>query len=167
MKILDYNQVKNETTLDIYFYDNEKKDFLPKAQNITIKGRDIYFLSYVLNFEYSQIETGKKNNIVIPYKIFSEEIAKDNGIILNIKDSIGVPYAFRRSETDIYGISKTTYDEQLLSLSEFLKNKKAAKEAGVRSFTGNFVHYNKQIYKGLELIIWVEQTGGIVLKEPF
>ncbi len=165
MNITSYNPATNETSLNIYFYDNEKEDYLQKPQSITIKGRDIYFLSYVLNFEYSQIETGTKKNIVIPYKIFSEEIAQDNGILLNITDSIGVPYAFKRSEADIYGISKTTYDKQLLNISEFMTNKDAAKKAGIRSFSGNFVHYNKQIYRGLELVIWVEQTGGIVLKE--
>jgi len=165
MKIIDYNFATNETNLNIYFYDNEKEEYLQKPQSITIKGRDIYFLSYVLNFEYSQIESGKKTNIAIPYKIFSEEVAQDSGILLNIADSIGVPYAFKRSEADIYGMDKTTYDKQLLSISEFMTDKNAAKKAGIRSFTGNFVHYNKQIYKGLELIIWVEQTGGIVLKE--
>jgi len=165
MKIISYDQVTNETSLNIYFYDNEIEDYLQKPQSIEIKGRDIYFLSYVLNFEYSQIETGKNKNIVIPYKIFSEEVAQDNGILLNITDSIGIPYAFKRSEEDIYGMSKTTYDNQLLNISEFITDKNVAKKAGIRSFTGNFVHYNKQIYKGLELIIWVEQTGGIVLKE--
>ena len=46
-----------------------------------------------------------------------------------------------------------------------MRDEKKEKKEGIRSFTGNFVHYNKQIYNGLELVVWVEQTGGIVLKE--
>ncbi len=165
IKIVEYNETTNMTDLDISFYDYEKKAYNKNSQNIKIKGHDIYFLSYVLNFEYSEIVTNAKKNIVIPYKIFSEEVPKDKGILLQVKDSLGIPYAFHRAEEDIYGISKTTFDAQLLKISEYMTNGTAAKKAGIRSFWGNYVHYNKPIYKGLTLIVWVEQTGGIILKE--
>ena len=165
LKILNIDEVNNLTTLKVHFYDNEKDSYIPQTQEITIKGQQIYFLSYVLNFDYSEIETGKKRNIVIPYKIFSEVIPSDDGIVLNVKDSLGIPYIFHRDEEEIFGLTHETYNERLKEIGTFMTDKKKARDAGVRSFWGNFVHYDKQLRKGQVIYIWVEQTGGLVIKD--
>lgn len=163
--ITDYTEPLNQSKLEVYYFNHQTKKYNPEPQKIEIKGKDIYFLAHVLNFEYSKIESGKNFNIAIPYKIFSDEVAQNNGIMLTPTDSLGIPYAFKRNENDIFGISADEYNSQILELAKFFETPETARKAGVRSFTGNFVHYPKQIFKGLEFEIWVQQTGGIVLKE--
>ena len=92
LEITDVDYVNNETSLNIHYYDYAYDDYLPDYQSIKIAGKDIYFLNYVMNFEYSEIESGKKRNLVLPYKIFSEEVSKDDGIKLQTTDSLGIPY---------------------------------------------------------------------------
>ena len=165
LEILNIDEINNETTLRVHFFDYEKDDYISETQEISIEGQQIYFMAYVLNFDYSEIETGTKKNIVIPNKIFSELVPSDKGYTLNIKDSIGVPYIFHRAEKDVFGLTIETYNERIKEISSFIEDKDKAREAGIRSFWGNFVHYDKKLRKGMKIIIWVEQTGGLVIKE--
>jgi len=165
IEVKDVNLLTNETNLEISFYDNEKKSYLDNKQEITILGNDIYFLSYVLNFDYSEIESGDKKNIVIPYKIFTDKVASKDGIILDVKDENGVPFIFHRNDEDVYGINLDTYNLRLKEISELMLDDKKAKEAGVRSFYEAAPHNFKVLKKGQKITIWVEQTGGLVIKE--
>ena len=165
LEILNIDEVNNKTTLKVHFFDYEKDIYIPETQEIIIDGQQIYFMAYVLNFDYSEIETGTKKNIVIPSKIFSEVVPSENGYMLNIKDTAGVPYIFHRAEKDVFGLTLETYNERIKEISSFITDKDKAREAGIRSFWGNFVHYDKKLRKGMKIIIWVEQTGGLVIKE--
>jgi hypothetical protein len=164
MEIVDVNYIENKTSLKIYYYDYELDDYLPETQDIQIKGKDIYFLNLVMNFEYAEIESGKNINMVMPYKIFSEEVAKDDGIMLQTTDSLGVPYIFHRDDDEIYGIEKLSYYNRLKEFSEMMTDSEKARKEGVRSFYAAAPHFVNNISKGQKIIIWVEQTGGLVLK---
>lgn len=165
IEILEIDDLSDRTKLEVSFFDNEKNDYLEEKQQITIAGQDIYFLSFVLNFEYSEIENGDKKNIVVPYKIFSEKVSSSEGIILDIKDDNGIPYIFHRSEEDVYGIDLETYNERLKDIAVLMTDDVKAKEAGVKSFYEAAVHNFKALKTGQKITIWVEQTGGIVIKE--
>jgi hypothetical protein len=165
IEILDVDWINNNTKLEVSFYDYSSEKYLDEKQEITIEGKDIYFLSYVMNFDYSEIETGENKNIVVPYKIFSEKIASSNGIALEVKDENGVPYIFHRGEEDIYGISLETYNERLNEIVELMLDESKAKEAGIRSFYEAAPHNFKAMKAGEKFTIWVEQTGGLVIKE--
>jgi len=164
MEIVDINYIENKTSLKIHYYDYELDDYLPNTQIVEIKGKDIYFLSYVMNFEYSEIASGKKINLVMPYKIFSEEVAKDDGVLLQTTDKDGVPYVFHRDDNEIYGIDKISYNERLKEFSELMQDSEKARLAGIKSFYAAAPHYVGKIYKGQKIIIWSEQTGGLVLR---
>ena len=71
---------------------------------------------------------------------------------------------FHRKEAEIFGLTKEAYNNRVEEIANFMTDENKSKEAGVRSFWGNFVHYDKKLYKGLEFVVWVEQTGGIVIK---
>lgn len=165
MEITDVNYIENTTSLKVYFYDYELDDYIPKTQDITIKGHDIYFLNYVMNFDYSEIASGKKINLVMPYKIFSEEVAKDDGILLQTTDKDGVPYIFHRDDNEIYGIDKQDYYSRLQEFAEYMKDSEKARKAGIKSFYAAAPHFVNKIYKGQKIVIWSEQTGGLVLKK--
>lgn len=165
LNIEDVDYVNNITKLNVFYYDYEKDDYLPNPQHIEIKGHDIYFLNLVMNFDYSEIESGKKINLVMPYMIFSEEVAKDNGIKLQTTDSVGVPYIFHRDDDEIYGIDKADYYARLKEFAEFMTNPEKARKEGIKSFYAAAPHFINRIRKGQNIIVWVEQTGGLVLKK--
>jgi hypothetical protein len=163
IKIEDFNYVSNETRMNIRFFDYAKQGFVNETQNITIKGSDIYFDAVVLNFEYSEITTGANKNIVLPYRVFSELVPQENGIALSFKDENGLPFIFKRKDNEVYGMSPDRYNQRLKEIMEYLTDTEKARQAGIRSVYGNAVH--KKVKTGDLLTIWVEQTGGLVIKE--
>lgn len=163
MNILQANPMNDSTTLELQFFDYVGMGFAKEKQIIKIKGNDIYFDAIVLNFEYSEIESGIKKNLTIPYRIFSNKVAKSQGIELNLNDKKGIPYIFHRKENDIYGISPENYNTCLEEIISYIKDDKKARAAGIRSIYGNDVH--KRVRTGQKLTIWIEQTGGLVIKK--
>lgn len=165
MEIVDVNYIENKTNLKISYYDYKLDDYLPNTQDVEIKGKDIYFLNYVMNFDYAEIASGKKVNLVMPYKIFSEEVAKDDGILLQTTGEDGVPFIFHRDDDEIYGIDKSDYNKRLKEFSEYMQDSEKARKAGIKSFYAAAPHYVNGIRKGQKFVIWSEQTGGLVLKK--
>jgi hypothetical protein len=159
----DYDQVKNETKISISFFDYAKQGFVNEKQRILLKGNDIYFDAIVLNFEYSEITSGTTKNIVLPYRVFSDLIPQEIGVPLAIKDENGVPLIFKRDSTEIYGMTGEKYNQRLKEIMEYITNPEKARLAGIRSVYGNAVH--KKVKANDVLTIWVEQTGGLVIKE--
>ncbi len=162
LTIKDVDYVKGITKLDIQYYSNDKTSGKRKTQSIEIKGYDIYFDALVLNFNYSTISQGEKHNLVLPYRIFSEKMAAVDGIKLNYMDADSIPLLYERGENEIYGVDAKKYPERVKELMRFTTDKQYARKMGVRSFLGNSVH--KVMYKGKKYDIWIEQTGGLVLK---
>lgn len=160
IKVMEQDSQTTTVRLSFYDYAHLGTDFI--TQDVNIRGKEIYFDSLVLNFEYSEISEGNVINIAIPYRIFSEEVPQAKGIRLEMADDSGIPLVFRRSKEEIYGMNEERYTTRLKEILTFLTDKKAAREAGVRSIYGNAVH--KRVYKGDFLSIWIEQTGGLVLK---
>ncbi|MBN2443717.1 MAG: hypothetical protein JXJ04_20315 [Spirochaetales bacterium] len=157
------NQDSHGTTMNISFYDYADLGTTYATQEVTIKGNDIYVDAIILNFDYSEISEGKAINIAIPYRIFSNEVSQAEGILLDMTDENGIPLLFKRSEEDLYGIDETSYTTRLKEILSFMENKKAARAAGVRSVYGNAVH--KRVSQGDFFSIWIEQTGGLVIKQ--
>jgi hypothetical protein len=163
IEVIDYSYISDESQLKIRFYDYAKQGFVNADQDITIKGNDIYFDAVVLNFDYSEIASGNKINLALPYRIFSEEVPQEEGIRLSLTDENGVPLIYKRTEDEIYGMAHEKYDEHVKELMQYITDKDKAREAGIRSVYGNAVH--KKVRKGETIAIWVEQTGGLVIKD--
>jgi len=163
IEVVEFNAYKNESELLIKFYDYANQGYSNINQSITIKGRDIYFDAILLNFEYSEIATGNTKNLVLPYRVFSEEVPQEQGIPLKLTDRNGIPLIFKRNEINIYGMEHTHYTEHVKEIMSYITNKEKARLAGIRSVYGNAVH--KNIQRGEVFSIWVEQTGGLVIKE--
>lgn len=163
IEVINYSYLSDESQLSIRFFDYAKQGFVNKNQQVTIKGNDIYFDAVVLNFEYSEISSGNKINLALPYRIFSEDVAQENGIKLSLTDENGVPLIYKRNENDVYGMSNKKYEAGIKELSEYISDKEKARKAGIKSIYGNAVH--KRVRKGEIISIWVEQTGGLVIKK--
>ncbi|MEA2041272.1 MAG: hypothetical protein U9N85_01805 [Bacteroidota bacterium] len=163
IEILDYSYTKDSTSMEIRFFDSSLGEFSDNTQALSIKGNDIYFDAIVMNFDYSQITDNRKVNLVLPYRIFSNKIPQGKGQLLELKDKNGVPLVYKRNKTEVFGISPELYNEHIKEFATYLQDDEAARKAGVRSTQGNAVH--KRIRKGSTLEIWVEQTGGLVIKD--
>jgi len=165
IEILDYNLRQDSTKLKISFYDYAKNGFVPKQQIIKLPGHNIYFVTYVMNFKYSEIENGEKTNIAIPYLVFSEKITQKDGIKLKIRDSIGVPFIFHRNSSDLYGMNLDSYNEQMREIVSYLNDSETAKKAGVVSSFDSSPYFVKALRKGQIFYIYITQLGGLVAKQ--
>lgn len=154
------------TRFEIDFYDPSRGSGSVERRVLSIKGRDLYFDALVLNFDYSEIEAGRRVNIAIPYRVFSDEVAQMDGIPLGAADGDGIPYAWKRSDEDIYGIAPRAYRERLAELVALARSDAEARAAGiVRSVYGSAVH--RKVEAGDRLEIRIEQSGGLTVKERF
>lgn len=149
--------------LNIAYYDDTGSKIV-KAQGITLSGKEVFIDLIVFNFAYSEIEKGSEINLAIPYRIFSDTIAQEDGIELAFFDSNGVPYIYERTDNNLIGIGKKEYDDRLLELMKILKDNKLSKQEGIlRSVYGNAIH--RIMKKGDEFTIWIEETGGLSVKD--
>ena len=163
IEIDEYDVYTDKTTLNLKFYDYAKQGFSNDIQKISIEGNDIYFDAVVLNFEYSEISSGQSTNIVLPYRLFSNKVPQEKGISLNLQDENGIPLIFKRNDKEIYGMESGKYTKRVQEIMSYITDEQKARKAGIRSVFGNAVH--KKVRKGDRLTVWVEQTGGLVIKK--
>ncbi len=166
VNILDRNPKTDTTKLELRFFDNSLNQYLEVKQQITLKGGIIYFDAMILNFEYSEITDNAKRNLVLPYRIFTNAIAPAKGIELKLKDEKGIPYIYKRNNKEVYGMDIEQYNKYLEEFVTYMTDDEAARKAGIRNTNGgNAVHTFSQVKTGQKYTIWVEQTGGLVIKD--
>lgn len=155
--------VKDGTsTLRLSFLDTAGKE--AQTQTLTIAGTDIYVDAIVCNFDYAQIAEGRKVNLAIPYRVFSDKVAQADGVALGGRTDGGIPLQYERPAEAIYGIAPELYRERLAELVAILDKEDTAREAGiVRSLYGSAVH--KVVKQGDSFSLWVEQSGGLTIKD--
>lgn len=150
------------TTLQLSFLDSAGKDSM--TQTVSIAGTDIYIDAIVCNFDYAQIAEGRTVNLAIPYRVFSDKVAQANGVVLGGRTEAGIPVQYERPMESIYGIAPELYRQRLTELVAILDNEDSARATGiVRSVYGSAVH--KRVSIGERFSVWVEQSGGLTIKE--
>lgn len=134
-----------------------------RTQDVTIQGTELYVDALVLDFAYSEIEAGRRVNLVLPYRVFGDRETAADGAELALRDEEGVPLLYRRSESEIYGMDPARYDERLEELMDILSDEGERRRAGiVRSVFGAAIR--RRIQAGDAFTIWSEQTGGLTVK---
>ena len=58
-----------------------------------------------------------------------------------------------------------SYYSRLTEIADMMTNPEKARLEGVRSFYAAAPHFVNNIRKGQNIVVWVEQTGGLVLKK--
>lgn len=189
-RIVVINRGKDgSVTFVLFFYDptsNDPVHFASAQKVITMPDDHLYIDCAVWNFDYSAIADGVVKNIAIPYRLFSEHMAPDNGIMLTDRD--GVFLAFKRKAKDIYGMEEDLYNKTISDLSKTLQNPNIMKEQGImmkhvqtnlqnapeekdtdmsvsnmRTAYGDAVH--RKIEKGYWYTLYVNGTGGVTMKQ--
>ncbi len=165
VEILDYDAKNDSTEFKVSFFDYAENGYLPDNQIIKLPGHRIYIQTYVMNFDYALIEQGQAANIALPYLIYSEKLDQSQGVKLNVVDSSGVPYIFHRDTADVYGLTYSAYNERIKEIVELMNDEEKARLAGVRSHYDSAPFFIKALRKGQIFVIWIEQTGGLVIKQ--
>ncbi|MCQ2587592.1 MAG: hypothetical protein MJ174_05695 [Treponema sp.] len=129
--------------------------------NIHLKGKKLYVDSIVLNFEYSEIESGNKNNIAFPYRVFSEKIEPVNGILLKTLYQDENDEVLQTESQSALGLSEETYRQRAAELIEIVKDPAKSREMGIRSSHGAYAEIPDSARENDVYIIKVENTGGL------
>jgi hypothetical protein len=146
------------------FYDYRNPQAPAKTQSIDIAGKELFIDAIVCNFDYSEISAGKAINLAIPFKLFSDEVSETQGVALTLLDDRGIPLMYERSPDELYGLGADAFGARLAELMSLLRTDEAARGAGiVRSLYGDAVH--RDVKKGDSFSVWVEQTGGLTVKD--
>jgi hypothetical protein len=149
---------------NLAFFDYKDLKASPKTQAVDIPGKELFIDSIVCNFSYSEIAAGSIVNLALPYRLFSDELPEAQGLALAILDESGTPLMYRRSPEQVYGIAPEAYEARLAELMSYVRSEEAARGAGiVRSLYGDAVHRGAK--KGESFIVWVEQSGGLSIKD--
>ena len=146
------------------FYDPRSPERPARTQEATIRGKELFVDALVLDFSYSEIESGRRVNLALPYRVFGDREAPSEGTKLALTDDEGVPLLYRRSESEVYGMDPARYDERLEELTAILADENARRREGiVRSVFGAAVR--RSVKAGDSFTIWSEQTGGLSIKD--
>ncbi len=135
-------------------------------QEVTLQGNRIAIDSIMVNFEYSEIESGKRQNIAYPYRVYSELMRPDDAVALNCMfNGEGLPVIYCLEDDAIYGMEKDVFFKRLKELFEILKDDEQSRELGIRSANGTVNHFVME--QGDVYFIRVEATGGLTVhKKP-
>ncbi len=149
--------------LSLDFYDSRTPGKPVRTQEVSVEGSEVFVDALVLDFAYSEIESGRRVNLALPYRVYGNLQAPADGQELALLDDKGVPLLYRRAEAEIYGIDPETYDARLEELMELLEDEGARRKAGIlRSVFGAAVR--RKARAGDSFTVWIEQTGGLTIK---
>lgn len=155
---------QNTTTkLRVEYIDYAQTSVKTQPQLISIEGNEIWFDAISINFKYSEIVESGVKNLYLPHRIFSNKVPQEKGIELKYADDNGIPYIYHRASEDIYSLHPDTFPVRVKEIMTCLHDEEAARARGVRSVTGNTVFV--KVFKGYKGSIWIEQTGGITLRQ--
>ncbi len=134
-------------------------------EEIRLSGRELKFDSMVVNFEYSEIETGKEKNIAFPYRVFSEKLAPDNGIklktIFTMDSSLDELLELEASQA--YGLPKDIFIKRAKEFIQIVKDPIKSREMGIKSSYGETLTIPRNAQPGDEFIVRITGVGGLTL----
>jgi hypothetical protein len=161
-RIDDLREGRILATLSFFDYRDPKAP--PKSQSIDLPGKELFIDALVCNFDYSAIAAGRSVNLAIPFKVFTDSVPEAEGVPLAMLDEAGIPYIYRRSPGEVYGIGPEAYSARVSELVAAMRSDEAARKEGiVRSLYGDAVH--RAARKGEAFTVWVEQSGGLTIKD--
>ena len=132
------------------------------SQEVTLRGNRIAIDSITVNFEYSEIESGRRQNIAYPYRVYSEQMKPEDAVPLTCMfNDEELPVIYCLEEDSIYGMTKDVFFQRLKELFGILKDEKQSREMGIRSANGTVNHF--VMNPGDVYDVSVEATGGLTV----
>lgn len=133
-------------------------------EEIRVPGKELKFDSMVVNFDYSEIETGKARNVAFPYKVFSEKLAPDSGIKLKTIFTLDeIDELLELEAESAYGLSSDTFKKRAKEFISIVKDPVKSREMGIKSTYGETITIPASAKEGDEFIIRITGVGGLTL----
>lgn len=152
------SDVEKVYRVDILSEDGE----VVSSQEVTLRGNRIAIDSITVNFEYSEIESGRRQNIAYPYRVYSELMKPDDAVPLTCMfNDEELPVIYCLEEDSIYGMTRDVFFQRLKELFDILKDEELSREMGIRSANGTVNHF--VMNPGDVYNISVEATGGLTV----
>lgn len=135
-----------------------------EAAPLVISGKNIYVDCDVYNFTYSLIETGEAKNFAVPYRIYSDTVAPENGILLHAKNKQGIPFSLLQTadlgDQQFYELE----NKRLSKLMDIVNDPARAESLGIiRTRQKAAVANYADMRLGRIYVVKVENTGGLTL----
>ncbi|MBQ3687892.1 MAG: hypothetical protein II932_08670 [Treponema sp.] len=132
------------------------------SQEVTLRGNRIAIDSITVNFEYSEIESGRRQNIAYPYRVYSELMKPEDAVPLTCMfNDEELPVIYCLEADSIYGMTEDVFFQRLRELFAILKDEELSREMGIRSTNGTVNHF--VMNPGDVYNISVEATGGLTV----
>nr|WP_318680595.1 hypothetical protein [uncultured Treponema sp.] len=163
--VKDRNVVANQiySTYVIEVIDNITGEVVTEEE-IRLSSKELKLDSLVINFDYSDIETGKNKNVAFPYKIFSEKLAPDNGIKLKTIFSLDDIDDILELEADsAYGLTRDAFIKRAKEFIAIIKDPVKSREMGIKSSYGQTISIPSNAKPGDKYFVRITGVGGLTL----
>lgn len=128
-------QGRDQLNINLQFFAYSPVDGMdiPSGEQVlSVEGKRLYLDFGVINFRYAQIEGGEKMNLAFPYRLFSDQVAAEQGQSL-LTGKEGLPYTFQLPADKIYRLSLDDYREQVAGLLAAATNAEQSRLMGIRT----------------------------------
>lgn len=89
---------------------------------------EIYVDAITVNYEYSEIAEGGKNNFAFPFRVYDANTAQKDAY--RLVDDDDIPLFFHRTDADLIGIDEEAYWKAVKELNGYCKDPEQGRKAG-------------------------------------
>ena len=150
-----------KTRVRVVFVDDQGRR-CGKPIEATLDGKRIYFEALVMIFGDALVERGKKRSMAFPTRLFSEKIAPEAGVALNVLDARGIPIIYDTPDRKPAALSDKEWRRILRRFWHYANHPDQAAEFGIRVLQGEAVFTDYQVKRFYT--VFVEADAGLTIR---
>jgi len=163
IKVIDqtYNEFAQSASmqLSIVYTPPFNNSYTPKAQNLTLKGSELFIDYYLIDLKYSLIDA--MVNLSVPIKIYTNELPTEQGISLELNDTHGLPFYYLKRADQIFGMSPEIFTSRLTELLSCTADGEKAKNVGIHVVKQTA---RQRAWKGSVFTLMIDQKGNLQIR---
>lgn len=131
-----------------------------------IEGKRIYFEALVITFDERLVGEGKARAMAFPTRLFSERVAPEDGVALDVLNDEGVPILYDSHERDSGSLTADQYRRILKRFWYYANHVNEAESLGIKVIQGKavFTKYELRRYYS----VYMQANGSLdIVPEKF